>query len=84
MTVIRFKAGVTRRRTLLSKNPIASAFDKARTIYARVKCWRRNNDHMTRWGGVALVEAEKGLRAIGDCNDIAAFMSKMKHCCLPY
>ena len=83
LTVIRFKAGAMRRKTRLSTNPIESAFDTVRMISARVKRWRTNNDQITRWRGTALVEAEKGFRAIRGCKEIAAFMSEMKHGCLP-
>ena len=83
LTVIRFKAGAMLRKTLLSTNPIESAFDTVRMISARVKRWNTNKDHITRWSGTALVEAEKGCRAIRGCQEIAACMSEMKHGCLP-
>lgn len=83
LTVIRFKVGAMLRETLLSTNPIESAFDKVRMISARVKRWRTNKDQITRWSGTALVEAEKGFRAIRGCKEIAAFMSEMKRGCLP-
>lgn len=83
LTVIKFKAGAALRKTLLSTNPIESAFDKVRMKSARVKRWRTNKDQIQRWSAAGLVEAEKGFRAIRGAKEIGDFLQQLKTFCLP-
>lgn len=78
LTVIQFKAGALLRKTLLSTNPIESAFDKVRMRSGRVKRWRQKKDQIERWSGAGLVWAEKGFRAIRGAKEIADFILQVK------
>lgn len=83
LTVIQLKAGAALRKTLLSTNPIESAFDKVRMRSARVKHWKTNGDQACRWAGATLVEAEKQFRAIRGTKEISAFLSELRKNNLP-
>lgn len=83
LTVIQFKAGAILRKTLLSTNPIESAFDKVRMRSARVKRWRQKRDQIERWSGAGLVWAEKGFRSIRGASEISDFMEQLKNFGLP-
>jgi len=83
LTVLQFKTGPALRKTLLSTNPIESAFDKVRMKSARVKRWRTKNDQIERWSAAGLVEAEKGFRAIRGSKEIADFLLQVKTFSLP-
>jgi putative transposase len=83
LTVIRLKARTALRKTLLSTNPIESAFGKVRAKTARVKRWRKNGDQIERWSSACLLEAEKGFRAIRGVKDLADFMLQLKTFGLP-
>jgi transposase-like protein len=83
LTVIQLKAGATLRKTLLSTNPIESAFGKVRARSSRVKRWRKNGDQIERWSAVCLLEAEKGFRAIRGAKEIEAFLQELKNFSLP-
>lgn len=83
LTVIQLQTGPTLRKTLLSTNPIESAFDKVRMKSARVKRWRTKKDQIERWSGAGLVEAEKGFRALRGVKEIPDFLQQLKTFCLP-
>ena len=83
LTVIKFKAGAALRRTLLSTNPIESAFDKVRMRSSRVKRWRQKKDQIERWSGAGLVWAEKGFRSIRGAKEISEFIEQIKRFSLP-
>jgi len=83
LTVIYLQAGALLRKTLLSTNPIESAFDKVRLRTARVRRWRTDKDQIQRWCGAALVEGEKGFRAIRGHKEIEDFMQQIKTFSLP-
>lgn len=83
LTILQFKTGPALRKTLLSTNPIESAFDKVRMKSARVKRWRTKKDQIERWSAAGLVEAEKGFRAIRGAKEIADFLLQVKKFSLP-
>jgi putative transposase len=83
LTIIQFKTGPALRKTLLSTNPIESAFDKVRAKSVRVKHWRLNKDQIQRWSAAGLVEAEKGFRAIRGAKEIPDFLIQVKNFSLP-
>lgn len=83
LTVIRLKAGAALRKTLLSTNPIESAFDKVRSKTSRVKRWRKNGDQIERWSSVCLLKAEKSFRAIRGAKEIIVFIQELKNYSLP-
>jgi putative transposase len=83
LTVIRLRAGALLRKTLLSTNPIESAFDKVRSRTGRVKRWRLNGNQIQRWCGTALLTGEKGFKTIKGHKEIAAFMEEIKIFNLP-
>lgn len=83
LTVIQLQAGAKLRKTLLSTNPIESAFDKVRMKSARVKRWRKNRDQIQRWSAVGLVAAEKGFRALRGAREIPDFLQQIKTFNLP-
>lgn len=83
LTVIRLHAGVLLRKTLLSTNPIESAFSVVRSKSSRVKRWRKNGDQVERWSSVCLLEAEKKFRAIRGVKEIGDFLQQLKTFSLP-
>lgn len=79
LTVIELKAPMLLRKTLLSTNPIESAFSKVRGITHRIKNWNAGKNKMiTRWSASSLLEAEKSFRTIKGFEEISVFMKTLK------
>lgn len=83
LTVIALGASAALRKTLLSTNPIESAFGRVRSTTKRVRRWRKDKDQIQRWVGASLLEAEKGFRAIRGADDLAAFLAEIRKKNLP-
>lgn len=83
LTVIQLGAGAKLRKSLLSTNPIESAFDKMRMKSSRVKRWRTERDQVQRWSASGLLEAEKGFRALRGAKEITEFLLQLKTFSLP-
>lgn len=64
LTIIRFKVPPLLKKTLLSTNPIESAFSYTQYRVQRVKNWRRSPDQVGRWAATILLEAETRFRTI--------------------
>lgn len=83
LTVIALTSSAQLRRTLLSTNPIESAFGRVRSKTSRVRRWRKDKDQIERWAGSALLEAEKGFRTIRGAKDLSAFIAAVRRKSLP-
>ena len=79
LTVI--KLGVPRllRLTLLSTNPIESAFSVVKPKANRVKNWKSGTDQISRWAAATLLEAEKRFRLIKGHKDIPLLVNTLKN-----
>lgn len=64
LTVIKLKVPGLLKKTLLSTNPLESAFSNVGRIKHRVKNWKSGSDQVSRWAAVSLLEAEKSFRTI--------------------
>lgn len=64
LTVIRFNVPPLLKTTLLSTNPIESAFSYTQYRVARIKNWRSSPDQIGRWAATVLFEAETRFRTI--------------------
>jgi len=64
------------RRTLMTTNPIESAFDGVRVFSRRVKRWR-DGAMVMRWVGSGLVVAEKRFRRVKGHRDIPALVGAL-------
>lgn len=78
LTVIALGASGKLRKTLLSTNPIESAFSRVRARTQRVRHWRTKGDQIQRWAGTCLLEAEKGFRAIRGARDLPALSEEIR------
>ena len=78
LTVIRYKCPELLRKTLMSTNPIESAFSVVREKTGRVKNWRRGGDQVIRWSAVTLLEAEKGFRKVKGFREIPDFVRELR------
>lgn len=83
LTVIALGASGKLRKTLLSTNPIESAFSRVRARTQRVRRWRAKGDQIERWAGACLTEAEKGFRAIRGAADLPALLEEISKRTLP-
>ena len=66
------------RKTLLSTNPIESAFSKAGTITDRVKNWKSSPDQVSRWAASALSHVQKQFRTVRGYSHIPSLMETLK------
>lgn len=64
------------RRTLVTTNPIESAFDIVRTLSRRVKRWN-GTDMVLRWAGSGLVRAESQFRRVKGCKALPELLSAL-------
>ena len=64
LTVIRFNVPPLLKKTLLSTNPIESAFSYTQYRVGRVKNWRTSSDQVGRWAATILLESETRFRTI--------------------
>lgn len=78
LTVIKLKLPRLLRKTLLSTNPIESAFSIGKPTTRRVKNWKSGKDQAVRWSASVLLEAEKRFRTIRGHKEIPVLMSELK------
>jgi putative transposase len=78
MTVIRLKVPALLRKTLLSTNPIESAFSQVQSKVHRVKNWRSGTDQVSRWAAATLLSAEKTFRLVRGYKEIPELISELK------
>ena len=64
LTVIKFKIPPLLKKTLLSTNPIESAFSYTQYRVGRVKNWKKSPDQIGRWAASILIHAEEKFRTI--------------------
>lgn len=84
LTVIALGATAALRKTLLSTNPLESAFGRVRSRTQRVRRWRRNTDQVERWAGASLRAAERGFRTIRGAGDLEDFVAAVRRKNLPH
>jgi len=80
-TLTTAKLGLPRflRKTLLSTDPIESAFSIAKPELKRVKNWKSGKDQGAHWSASVLIEAEKRLRTIRGFKEIPILMNQLKN-----
>lgn len=78
LTAIRLKCPDLLRKTLMSTNPIESAFSIVRERTGRVKNWRAGPDQASRWAAAALLEAEKRFRTVRGFQEIPLFIKELE------
>lgn len=64
MTVIKMNLPPMLRKTLLSTNPLESAFSVLKPKVVRVKNWRSGPDQIARWAATTLLDAETKFRKV--------------------
>jgi len=78
LTVLRLKVPALLRKTLLSTNPIESAFSKAKGKTSRVKNWKSSSTQVSRWAASALTVVEEQFRLVRGCKEIPALIEELK------
>jgi putative transposase len=78
LTVIKLNVGSLLKKTLLSTNPIESAFSVVEYKTRRVKNWKAGTDQASRWAASALLEAEKRFRKVKGFNQIAKLVEELE------
>ena len=76
LTVHRLRVPAPLRRTLASTNVIESAFSIVETVCRNVKRWRAG-DHIERWIGSGLLEAERQFRKVQGYREIPALLTSL-------
>jgi transposase-like protein len=83
LTVIRLRCPGLLRKTLLSTNPIESAFNGVRYRSHRVKNWRPGSDQIARWSAATLLEVEKRFNLVRGHREIPTFLTDLRKLSLP-
>lgn len=78
LTVIKLQVPRTLRTTLMSTNPIESAFSIAKPKMMRVKNWKTGSDQASRWTAATLLLAEKKFRIIRGHKSIPVLVNELK------
>lgn len=78
LTLIKLGAPKKLRSTLLSTNPIESAFNGVRSRTARVKHWRKGQDQIARWAATTLTDMEKRFKLIPGHREIPVLMDALR------
>jgi len=78
LTVIKLSVPRPLRQTLLSTNPIESAFSMAKPKMARVKNWKSGTDQISRWVAATLLNAEKKFRPLRGYKEIPILVNELK------
>lgn len=78
LTLIKLNCPRLLRATLLSTNPIESAFSTVKAKTKRVKNWSSGNDQVSRWAAATLLEAEKKFRTIKGFKEIRLLIEEMR------
>jgi putative transposase len=79
LTLIKLKCPRLLRKTLMSTNPIESAFSFVRSTTSRIKNWKSGKNQISRWASSALLEAEKQFRTIRGFKEIPLFMTALEN-----
>jgi putative transposase len=78
LTVIKLNVPALLKKTLLSTNPIESAFSVVEYKTRRVKNWKSGTDQASRWAASALLEAEKKFRKVKGFKEIEILVEALK------
>lgn len=78
LTVVKLGATAKLRRTLLSTNPIESAFDGVRSRTTRVKHWKKGQDQIARWVASTLGDMEKRFRLTRGHQEIPLLLAALR------
>lgn len=78
LTIIELGAPAKLRSTLLSTNPIESAFDSVRARSKRVKHWRKGHDQIARWAAATLADTEKRFKLIPGYREIGVLTDALR------
>lgn len=78
LTVVKLGTPAKLRTTLLSTNPIESAFDGVRSATTRIKHWRRGKDQIARWAAATLADMEKRFKLIPGHREIPLLLATMR------
>jgi transposase-like protein len=78
LTVIKLKVPGLLKKTLLSTNPLESAFSNVSRIKQRVKNWKSGANQVSRWAAVSLLEAEKSFRTIRGYQQMPLLMAELE------
>ena len=78
LTVIKLSVPRPLRSTLLSTNPIESAFSIVKPKLVRVKNWKSGPDQISRWAAATLLAAEKRFRLIRGYKEIPVLVNELK------
>ncbi len=84
MTIIKLRCPGLLRKTLLSTNPIESAFNGVRYRTDRVKNWRPGSDQISRWAAATLLEVERRFNMVRGYREISAFLGFLRKLNLPH
>jgi putative transposase len=77
LTVIKLNVPALLKKTLLSTNPIESAFSVVEYKTRRVKNWKSGTDQASRWAASALLEAEKRFRQVKGFKEIEVLVEAL-------
>lgn len=79
LTIIRFNVPPLLKKTLLSTNPIESAFSYTQCRVNRIKNWRSSPDQVGRWAATVLLETEKRFRTIKGFMHLSKLKEELKN-----
>lgn len=79
LTAVKLKVPGQLRKTLLSTNPIESAFSMASSKKIRVKNWKSGENQISRWAAVTLLEAERRFRAVRGYQQIPTLVGELRN-----
>lgn len=79
LTVIRLKVPPMLKKTLLSTNPIESAFSYTQYRVARIKNWRSGPDQVGRWAATILLESETRFRSVRGFMHLRSLREELKN-----
>ena len=78
LTIIKLRAPSLLKKTLLSTNPIESAFSKVRAKSGRIKNWKSGSDQISRWSATLLLEVEKKFHKLEGYKQIPMIVEEMR------
>jgi len=79
LTVVKLKTPALLRKTLLSTNPIESAFSRVQDQVHRVKNWKSGKDQVSRWAAATLLDVEKRFKTIKGYREIPELVQELKN-----
>lgn len=81
LTVVRLELPAMLAKTLVTTNPIESAFSSAARVTSRVKRWR-GGDMRQRWATVGLMRAESSFNRLKGFREIPILQAALKRCAI--